>query len=122
MFLIAGVLLLIFTTILGAVAFTDFGVRAVRSVFGPGGFAFALAVLRTDLFPRSLGLLLLGAAAIFAVNFVRGVTLGRWTPIWAPFLLGAAQAVVVHLAIGVVLRDEAAPEEETVKGVEAQTA
>jgi hypothetical protein len=47
----------------------------------PGFLCFAVAVLRSDLFPRTLGYLLVGPAAIFALNFVRGVTLGRWTPV-----------------------------------------
>lgn len=194
LFFIAGALLIIFTVILGTVAFTDFDVREVRSVFGPGGFAFAfgallllypslaervpwparagaffglsglvgstlvslttlaevtgifkapgwtsaldlliiiglipgflsfaVAVLRTELYPQTLGYLLIGPAAIFALNFVRGVTLGRWTPIWSPFLLGAAQALV-HMAIGLVLRKEAVEEHTASKAPELHTA
>lgn len=194
LFFIAGALLVVFSAILGTVAFTDLAVREVRSVFGPGGFAlafvallllypslverdpwparagalfglaglvgstlvslktlaevlglleapawtsaldvliiiglipgflsFAIAVLRTDLFPRPLGFLLTAPAAIFAVNFVRGVTLGRWTPLWAPFLLGAAQALA-HLAIGFVLHNKAIQEEQRGKERKVQMA
>lgn len=69
----------------------------------PGFLTFAIAVLRTDVQSRSLGLLLLVPAIIFVVNIVRVTTFGPRAPTGAPFVLGSGQALA-FLAIGVVLR------------------
>lgn len=69
----------------------------------PGFLTFAIAVLRTDVQSRALGLLLLVPVLLFAVNIVRVTTLGPRAPTGAPFVLGGGQALA-FLAIGVVLR------------------
>lgn len=67
------------------------------------GFAtYAIATLRADHIPQRVGLLLLTPAAIFMLNIVRVATFGSTTPIWAPSVLGAGQALAL-LAIGYVL-------------------
>lgn len=65
----------------------------------PGFLTAAAVVLRLSRTTRRLGLFLILPAVIFAVNIVRVATLGSTTPIWSPFVLGAAQAVVL-LGIG----------------------
>jgi hypothetical protein len=70
-----------------------------------GFFVFGVGTLRTDMYTRHLGVLLLVPAVVFAVNLVRVGVLGAWTPSWAPFLLGSLQALTM-LAIGYSLRVE----------------
>ncbi|MFC6976374.1 hypothetical protein ACFQL1_19545 [Halomicroarcula sp. GCM10025709] len=65
----------------------------------------SLAALRTEVIPRHVGFLLLAPAVLFVVNIVRVATLGSTTPIWAPFVLGAGQALS-FLAIGYALHTE----------------
>ncbi len=69
----------------------------------PGFLTFAVAVLRTDVRARTLGLLLLVPALLFVVNIVRVSTLGPRAPTGAPFVLGGGQALAL-LAIGLRLR------------------
>lgn len=69
----------------------------------PGFLAFAIASLRSDARSRTVGLLLLAPAAIFAVNIVRVGVLGPRVPTGAPFVLGGGQALAL-LAIGYALR------------------
>ena len=75
----------------GLSALIMFGMIGVALV----GFIF----LKADVATTTLGLLLLAPAVIFAVNFARGIILGRWIPIWAPALLASAQTIAI-LAIG----------------------
>jgi len=63
----------------------------------------AITVLRTRPQSRTLGLVLLLPAVLFAVNIVRVTTFGPRDPTGAPFVLGGAQALAV-LAIGFALR------------------
>ena len=67
-----------------------------------GFTAVGVAVLRTGARSRRLAVLILSPAAVFLVNFVRVPVLGAWTPPWAPFVLGAGQALAL-LSIGYVL-------------------
>ena len=70
------------------------------------GFSvFGVGILRTDMHANLLGGLLLVPAVVFAVNLVRVVILGAWTPSWAPFVLGSLQALAM-LSIGYSLRTE----------------
>ena len=71
----------------------------------PGFFTYAFATHRTDSISRRVSLLLLAPGAIFVLNFIRVATLGSTTPIWAPFMLGAGQALSL-LAIGYSLYAE----------------
>jgi hypothetical protein len=75
-----------------------------------GFFVFGVGTLRTDMYARLLGILLLVPAVVFAVNLVRVGVLGAWTPSWAPFLLGSLQALAM-LSIGYSLRAESAATE-----------
>lgn len=76
----------------------------------PGFLTFAVAVRRTDVHARTLGLLLLIPALLFVVNIVRVSTLGPRAPTGAPFVLGGGQALSL-LAIGLRLRTTEPPTE-----------
>ncbi|WP_440988381.1 hypothetical protein [Haloarchaeobius baliensis] len=106
----------------GAVAFTVFAVANLGEIAGvvpreppawavvflalavvgmiPGYLSVALVTLRTDEYPRSVGLCLLAPAAIFGTMFT-GSMLGS-SPQWALFLISAGQALA-HLSIGYAL-------------------
>ena len=75
-----------------------------------GFLLVGITSLRTDAYPRSLGVLLFVVAVLFAVNTTRIAFLGLWTPSWAPFLLGSLQAMTM-LAIGYSLHDQPTPTE-----------
>lgn len=83
-----------------------------------GFFVFGVGTLRTDMYARHLGVLLLVPAVVFAVNLVRVGVLGAWTPSWAPFLLGSLQALTM-LAIGYSLRAESAATEHAERPTDA---
>lgn len=74
----------------------------------PGFLTFGVVSLRAARHSRTLGLLLLVPAVVFAVNLVRVGTLGPTTPPWAPAVLGGGQAVAL-LAIGFALRTDGVP-------------
>lgn len=74
----------------------------------PGVLTVGVAVRRTGVQSRSLGLLLLVPALLFAVNVVRVTTLGPRAPTGAPFVLGGGQALAL-LAIGLWLRTTGTP-------------
>lgn len=73
-----------------------------------GFFSYAVATLRSDTVPRRVGILLLVPAGLFLLNIIRVATLGSTTPIWAPSVLGAGQALAL-LGIGYTLRVEPDP-------------
>ena len=73
-----------------------------------GFLTVGVAVLRTSVELRSLGLFLLVPALLFVVNIVRVTTLGPRAPTGAPFVLGSGQALAL-LAIGVKLRAAGTP-------------
>ncbi|AHG01110.1 hypothetical protein HALLA_16925 [Halostagnicola larsenii XH-48] len=75
-----------------------------------GFLLVGITSLRTDAYPRSLGVLLFVPAVLFAANTTRIAFLGLWTPSWAPFLLGSLQAMTM-LAIGYSLHDQSTPTE-----------
>ena len=110
--------------VLGALGFTvtfviataEFGGIAPPAWIGPlqilniiglllGFSVFGVGILRTDMHANLLGGFLLVPAVVFAVNLVRVVILGAWTPSWAPFVLGSLQALAM-LSIGYSLRTE----------------
>lgn len=68
----------------------------------PGFVAFAAATLRTSVYPRRLGLLLLAPPVIFVV-MLSGTLHAVVNDALANFFLGSGQALS-HLAIGVTLR------------------
>ncbi|MFB6136310.1 MAG: hypothetical protein ABEJ04_06085 [Halobacteriaceae archaeon] len=74
----------------------------------PGFLTVGVAVLRTDVQSRFLGMLLLVPALLFVVNVVRVTALGPRAPTGAPFVLGGGQALAL-LAIGVRLRTAETP-------------
>lgn len=78
----------------------------------PGFVAFAAATLRSRIESRTVGLLLLGPAILFAVNIVRVAMLGPTTPPWAPFVLGSGQAIALF-SIGQSLRRDDEPTDRT---------
>jgi len=73
-----------------------------------GFLLVGVASLRTNTHARTLGVLLLVPAIVFAVNIARVALLGAWTPSWAPFLLGSLQALAM-LTIGYSLRSASVP-------------
>lgn len=89
-------------TVLGAVALGATGLGMIL-----GYPLFAIASLRSDPHPRTLGLLLLAPPVIFVAVFaVLAPLLGAGQDAgWGPFVAGGAQAVA-HLAIGFALRGE----------------
>lgn len=117
--------------VLGAVGFTltfVLGIAELVEIFLPawveavqllniggiilGFLLIGVASLRTDAHKRSLGVLLLAPAVVFAVNLARVAVLGAWKPAWAPLLLGSLQALAM-LAIGYSLRAESVPSGHT---------
>lgn len=82
---------------------------------------FGVAVLRADVHRTLLGVVLLGPAAVFAVNLFSPVAVGTSRPMWVVFVISALQAGA-HLVIGLVLRagippsDGAGPVREAVDG------
>lgn len=86
----------------------------------PGFLTVGSIALRTRAWSRHLGLLVLSPALIFVVNIVRVSTLGSTTPMWAPFVLGSGQALVL-LGIGYALRTEAFPSDGVASPAETTT-
>lgn len=64
---------------------------------------FGVASLRTDVHATAVGVVLLGPAAVFAVNLLSPVAVGTSRPMWVVFVISAMQAGA-HLAVGLVLR------------------
>jgi hypothetical protein len=60
---------------------------------------YGVVLLKTNTLSSTIGYLLIAPAAIFAVNFTRGIILGRWSPIWAPAVLAGMQTIAM-LALG----------------------
>lgn len=81
----------------------------------PGFLSFAVAALQTDVYPRSVGLLLLAPPIIFATMVV-GASVG-YTPAWSAFVISGGQAVA-HLAIGHTLRNSLPPISREVSATE----
>ena len=71
-----------------------------------GFLSFAVASLWTDAQSRTVGILLLAPASIFAI-MLAGTSIG-YTTAWSAFVISAGQALA-HLAIGTALRTTLAP-------------
>lgn len=92
----------------------------------PGYLAVATATLRTDVYPRQLGLLLLAPAVIFATMIIQATLFMQFGLLSETYLAWSATAIsggqaVSHLAIGQVLRTERVASDRDVPAVDAVT-
>lgn len=73
-----------------------------------GFILFSIAILRTGVPSRTVGLALIGPPIVFILNIGTALLLGPPSPDWVVFIISGMQAGA-HLAIGVVLRTETVP-------------
>lgn len=116
----AGAVFAIIGAVMFFLSFVTVGLPGVAFLFGMaepvallnfvgllfGFLLFGLASLRSDHYPRRLGILLVLPSIFVAVNFTGGIVTGsNWTFPWLVVALGSGQALTM-LAVGYTLRTE----------------